>query len=252
MIFLSTPFSMAAADRLNDLGVVAFKIGSGECNNYPLIEHIAKFGKPVILSTGMNDIPSIRVAVFILQEHKIPLVLLHCTSIYPTPDKMVRLESIKSLQEAFPAVLTGFSDHSLTIYPALASIALKAVIIERHFTSDKGWPGPDIPISMDPAELKELIRGSKIIHKAMEGKKTVLPEEMETAKFAYASVVAIKGIKKGDLLDEKNIGVKRPGTGEIPAVDYDRVIGRTAARDIPKNSQVGWNDVSENLPDATK
>ena len=142
MIFLSTPFSRAAADRLEKMGVYAYKIGSGECNNYPLVEHISKFGKPIILSTGMNDINSISITVDILRDYKIPFALLHCTSMYPTPYNKVRLGALAALREHYPDAVIGFSDHSISNYSAFASIALGACIIEKHFTSDKSWPGP--------------------------------------------------------------------------------------------------------------
>ena len=243
MIFLSTPFSRAAAVQLEALGVCAYKIGSGECNNYPLIEHIARYGKPVILSTGMNNMESIRKSVSILRKYEIPLALLHCTSIYPTPYEKVRLGALSELAGAFPGVVLGLSDHSDSIYPCLGAVALGANILERHFTSDKSWSGPDIPISMDPSDLKELIAGSRIIHQSLGGSKTILKEEKPTIDFAYACVVAIKEIKKGEKLTKDNIWVKRPGTGEIKAVDFERVLGRRVIKDIPVNAQLRLRDV---------
>ncbi len=243
MIYLSTPFSRAAADRLEGMGVAAYKIGSGECNNYPLIEHIARFGKPVILSTGMNDIKSVRKSVKILRAHGVPYALMHCTSIYPTPYNKVRLGALQDLRKAFPDAVLGLSDHSLSNYPCLGAVALGASILERHFTSDKSWPGPDVPISMDPEELRELIEGSRIIRQAVGGKKVILKEEQPTIDFAYACVVSIKDIKKGEKFSKTNLWVKRPGTGEIKAKDFKKVLGKTAARDIKVNSQICWNAV---------
>jgi N-acetylneuraminate synthase len=243
MIFLSTPFSRAAADRLERIGVSAYKIGSGECNNYPLIDHIAAFGKPIILSTGMNDLPSIQPAVEIFRRHKVPYALLHCTSMYPTPYEKVRLGALAELRDAFPDAVLGLSDHTLTNYTCLAAVALGASILERHFTSDKTWPGPDINISMDPNELRDLISGSRAIHQALGGTKQILPEEQPTIDFAYASVVTINPIRKGQQLTMENIWVKRPGTGSILAVDFERVLGTTARRDLPMNTQVSWDDI---------
>jgi len=243
MIFLSTPFSRAAADRLNKMGVLSFKIGSGECNNYPLIEHIAKFDKPVILSTGMNDIPSIKKSVAILRRHKIPYALLHCTSMYPTPYEKVRLGSIRQMARTFPDAVIGLSDHSLGNYTCFGAVALEASILEKHFTSDKSWPGPDVPISIDPHELSELILGSRAIFAARNGTKTKLPEEQPTINFAYACVVAIQDIQKGEKLTRANIWVKRPGTGEIKAVDYKKLIGRTAKIQIKKDDQLKWKNI---------
>ncbi len=238
MIYLSTPFSRAAAVRLEAMGVCAYKIGSGECNNYPLVEHIARYGKPVILSTGMNNLEQIDRSVAILRNNRVPFALMHCTSIYPTPPEKVRLGALGELRQAFSDTVIGLSDHSLTNYPCLAAAALGASILERHFTSDKNWPGPDIEISMDPSELRELIRGSRIIHKALGGHKTILPEEQPTIDFAYACVVSIAPIKAGELFTIENIWVKRPGTGEIKAVEYDQLLGKRSALDIPANVQL--------------
>jgi N-acetylneuraminate synthase len=243
MIFLSTPFSRAAAERLHAMDVPAYKIGSGECNNYPLIEHIAAYGKPVILSTGMNDVASITPAVRIFRKHKVPYALLHCTSMYPTPYDKVRLGALGELRAAFPDAVIGLSDHTLTNYTCLAAVALGASILERHFTSDKSWPGPDINISMDPTELADLVNGSRAIHQALGGTKAILTEEQPTIDFAYASVVSIKPIAKGEVLTKQNIWVKRPGTGEILAVDFERLLGKVAARAIPLNAQLSWRDV---------
>src|SRR5204863_9755296 len=188
LIYLCTPFSRAAAVRLERMGVLAYKIGSGECNNYPLIAHIAAYGKPVILSTGMNDLGSVAPAVEILRKARVPFGLLHCTSMYPTPYNKVRLGAIQSLAKCFPDAVVGLSDHSLGNYTCLAAVALGARILEKHFTSDKSWPGPDIPISLDPAELGQLVEGSRAVFAALGGHKSVLPEEQPTIDFAYASV----------------------------------------------------------------
>ncbi len=238
MIYLSTPFSRAAAVRLEGMGVCAYKIGSGECNNYPLVEHIACYGKPVILSTGMNNLEQIERSVAILRNHQVPFALMHCTSIYPTPPEKVRLGALIELRHSFPDAVIGLSDHSITSYPCLGAVALGASILERHFTSDKNWPGPDIEISMDPSELRELIRGSHIIHQTLGGHKTILPEEQPTIDFAYACVVSITPISAGELFTVENIWVKRPGTGEIKAVEYEQLLGKKAIVDIPANTQI--------------
>jgi len=244
MIYLSTPFSRAAANRLEKMDVPAYKIGSGECNNYPLLEHIASFGKPIIMSTGMNDILAIKKGVSIFRKHRISYALLHCTSIYPTPYDKVRLGAILELKKVFPDTVLGLSDHSLSNYPCLGAVSIGASILERHFTSSKKWPGPDIAISMDPSDLKELISGSRAIHSANGGKKTILKEEQSTINFAYATVVAIKNIKRGDKLSKENIWVKRPGTGEIKAEHYKKIIGKKATKNITKDNQLKWTDIN--------
>jgi sialic acid synthase SpsE len=243
MIYLSTPFSRAAANRLQAMGVEAYKIGSGECNNYPLVRHIARFGKPVVLSTGMNDIESIRPSVDILRSADVPFALLHCTSMYPTPYDKVRLGGVSDLKQAFPDAVVGLSDHSLGNYTCLAAVAIGARILERHFTSDKSWPGPDVPISMDPAELADLVRGSAAVFAALGGGKTILGEEQPTIDFAYACVVTTRDIREGEMLSDENTWVKRPGTGEIKARDYERVLGRAAARPLAAHTQVRWSDL---------
>lgn len=243
MLFLSTPFSRAAAVRLESMGVAAYKIGSGECNNYPLIAHIAAYGKPVILSTGMNDLDSIAPAVEILRTAGVPYALLHCTSMYPTPYDKVRLGALGDLAERFPDAVLGLSDHSLGNYTCLASVALGARILEKHFTSDKAWPGPDVPISVDPRELHELVEGAGAVFQALGGRKEILPEEQPTIDFAYACVVSTRDIAAGEALGADNTWVKRPGTGEIKAVDYPYVLGRQAQLAIPRNSQIKWADL---------
>lgn len=243
MIYLSTPFSRAAADRLERLGVRAYKVGSGECNNYPLIEHIAAKGRPVILSTGMNDLNSIAPAVDRLKASGVPYAIMHCTSIYPTPYAKVRLGALAELAHRFDGAVLGLSDHSLGNYTCFAAVALGASIVEKHFTADKGWPGPDVPISIDPEELRDLIAGTRAIHAALGGRKMVLPEEQATIAFAYACVVAIRDIQPGEPLTKENVWVKRPGTGEIKAADYEAVLGRVAKRALRKNLQLSWADI---------
>lgn len=244
LLWLSTPFSRAAADRLEKLDVAAYKIGSGECNNYPLIRHIAGFGKPVLLSTGMNDLASIAPAVTILREAGVPFALFHCTSMYPTPYEKVRLGALGDLAAAFPDAVLGLSDHSLGNYTCFAAIPLGARLLEKHFTSDRSWPGPDVPISLDPAELGDLVRGCAAIFRALGGSKTILPEEQPTIDFAYSCVVTIRAVAQGETFTRDNVWVKRPGTGEIKAVDFERVLGRRAGRAIPRDTQLTFADLT--------
>lgn len=243
LTYLSTPFSREAADHLHQMDVAAYKVGSGECNNLPLIDHIASFGRPVILSTGMNDLASVARSVEVLRDHHVPFALLHCTSLYPTPRDKVRLGALTELREAFPDAVLGLSDHTLSNHVALAAVALGASILERHFTSDATWPGPDIEISMTPDDLADLVRGSRWVHEALGGSKTVLAEEQPTIDFAYASVVTLGPLPAGTVLDRTNTWVKRPGTGEIPAAELERVLGRSVAHDLPANHQLRWADV---------
>lgn len=243
MIFISTPFSKKAVDRLVKFKVPAFKIGSGECNNYPLIKYIAKFKKPVILSTGMNSIKTIEPSVKILRNKKIPFALLHCTNIYPTPSKLIRLNSIKLLKDKFPDAVVGLSDHSRTIYPCLGAISLGASIIEKHFTDIKSRKGPDISASVDKKELKILKEGVKEIYYAKGFNKNPLKEERSTIGFAFASIAATKNIKKGEELTQKNIFPRRPGTGDYLAKDYNKIIGKVAKKNILENTLIRKKDI---------
>jgi sialic acid synthase SpsE len=243
IIYLSTPFSREAADRLNKIGVSAFKIGSGECNNYPLIEYIAKFKKPLIVSTGMNDISSVKKTVQILKKSKIKFALLHCTSMYPTPYEKVRLGGIKDLIKNFHKIPIGISDHSQNIWTCLGAVALGASILEKHFTISRSWPGPDMPVSIEPKELKDLITGSKAIWQARSGKKNILREEKPIINFAYASVVTIEDIDEGEYLTKENIWVKRPGKGHFKAKDYNRLLGKKSKKFIKKDTYLNKSDL---------
>lgn len=243
MIFLSTPFSRAAADRLERMGVLAYKIGSGECNNYPLIEYISSFGKPMIVSTGMNNINSIRKTVNILERNNVKYALLHCTNLYPTPPSLVRLGGMEELIKEFPNAVIGLSDHTVNNNAALAATALGASILERHFTDSKGRKGPDILCSMEPFELKSLIKDSAEIAEMRGGKKEAAEEERVTMDFAFSTVVTTQNLKAGDVLTADNIWVKRPGTGEITAEDYNTLIGKKISKDVPIDTHLKWDDI---------
>lgn len=244
MIFISTPFSRAAADRLQKMDVPAYKIGSGECNNYPLLKHIASFGKPIILSTGMNTIESIQKAVAIFKDFNIPYALLHTTNVYPTPAHIVRLGALTEIQEEFPNTVVGLSDHTVSNHACLGAVALGASILERHFTDTMERTGPDIVCSMDEKECALLIEGSKLMKQMRGGRKGPVEEEKPTIDFAYATVVSIKDIKAGEEFTKDNIWVKRPGTGEILAEDYEKILGKTALNNIENDTFVSWNDIN--------
>ena len=242
MIFISTPFSRAAAERLKKFNIPAYKIGSGECNNYPLLEHIASFGKPVILSTGMNTIESIRKAVAIFDKYSIPVALLHTTNLYPTPIHLVRFGAMVQLYEAFPDKVFGLSDHTLNNNACLGAVALGASILERHFTDHMQRTGPDIVCSMDENACRELILSSAEIAQMRGGSKKPADEEQVTIDFAFATVCSIAQIKKGEVYTKENIWVKRPGVGEIKAESFDDLIGKKATRDIGEDEHLSWTD----------
>ncbi|MGO4819477.1 N-acetylneuraminate synthase family protein [Flavobacterium sp. W22_SRS_FP1] len=242
MIFISTPFSRAAAERLEKFNVSAYKIGSGECNNYPLLEHIAAFGKPVILSTGMNTIESITKAVAIFEKHNVPIALLHTTNLYPTPINLVRFGAMMEMHDAFPDKVFGLSDHTLNNNACLGAVALGASILERHFTDTMERTGPDIVCSMDEQGCAELIKSSNEMWQMRGGTKKPALEEQVTIDFAFATVCTIASIQKGDLFTKENIWVKRPGTGAILADQYDSILGKLATRAIATDEQLELND----------
>lgn len=242
MIWISTPFSRAAADFLETLDVPAYKIGSGEADNLPLIRHIAKKGKPVILSTGMQTIETIRASVEILEAAGVEYALLECTNLYPSPAEIVSLRGVTELKQAFPGAIVGFSDHSIGPEMALASVALGACILERHYTDTRYRPGPDIINSMDPAELRFLIDRSKEVWIAANNPKQRTAPEEDVYRFARGSVVADANLPEGHVIREEDIWTRRPGTGEIAAYDFDKVVGKRLARAVSRNTQLKWQD----------
>lgn len=242
LIYLSTPFSRKAADFLADLDVPAIKIGSGEADNLPLIRHIARFGKPIILSTGMQSLASLVPAVDIIRAAKLPFALLECTNVYPSPPEQVSLQGIAELRSAFPDAVIGFSDHSIGSEMALASVALGASILERHFTDTRYRVGPDISCSMDPAELRWLTDRAREVHIATRNPKGRSSGEEAVYRFARASVVADRDLAAGTVITESDIWARRPGTGEIPGYAFETVLGRTLARAVRRNQQLIWAD----------
>ena len=243
MIFFSTPFSRMAVDRLEKMEVEFYKIGSGECNNYPLVEYIAEKKKPIILSTGMNDISSIKPAVQIIEKYKLPYVLMHTTNLYPTPYHLVRLGALNDLKKNFPNAIIGLSDHTDNNYACLSAIAMGASVVERHFTDNLSRSGPDISCSMDIVQARDLLKGSKIIFKERGGSKNLIEEEKITSDFAYATVVTIKDIKKGEIFNKENLWVKRPGTGQIRADKYKDLLGKKSISDLKIHTHVKFSDV---------
>ena len=243
MIWISTPFSRAAADFLEELDVAAYKIGSGEADNLPLIRHIAKKGKPVIMSTGMQTIDTIRASVQILEDAGVEYGLLECTNLYPSPAEIVSLRGVTDLKNAFPNAVVGFSDHSIGPEMALASVALGACILERHYTDTRYRKGPDIINSMDPSELRHIIDRSKEIWIAANNPKQRTEAEEPVYAFARASVVADKDLPEGHVITEADIWARRPGSGEIAGYEFDKVVGKTLTRAVTRNTQLKWSDL---------
>jgi sialic acid synthase SpsE len=241
--FLSTPFSIEAVDRLKEIKMPAYKIGSGELTNVPFLEHIAKTRKPVILSTGMSELSEIKSAVKLFKKFKIPLAILQTTSIYPANYSDINLGVIEKYYDIFD-VPVGLSDHSIGIYTALGAVAKGACIIEKHITLDKKMPGPDQKLSLEPDELTELVKGCKAVKLALGNTKKILQHEKPVLRFARESVVSKSIIAKGEKFTSKNITTKRPATGSIPAKDYFSILGKKAKRQISIDKQLSRMDIS--------
>lgn len=243
--YLCTPFSAQAADILDDMDVIAFKVGSGELTNIPLQRYIAAKGRPMIVSTGMSEIKEIAETVQSIKEYDVPLILTHCVSIYPCPYSRVYLGNIPHYRELFK-VPVGLSDHSRGIYTALGSVALGASVIEKHFTLDKMQPGPDHPSSIEPYELGELVKGCRAVFEAGGTERRIFPEEQQIVAWARESVVSIKDIPAGSTITEDMIWVKRPspGDGAIPAKDLSKVVGKIAQVEIKRDKQILWKEIA--------
>ena len=242
ILFLSTPFSISAVDRLEKLRIKAYKIGSGELTNTPFLERIAQTRKPVILSTGMSEINEIENAVKLFKKHKNPLAILQTTSEYPADYRDINLGVIEKFEKLFNVPI-GISDHSIGIYTALGAVAKGACIVEKHITLNKKMPGPDQKISLEEKELTELVKGCKAVKLALGDTKKILKKELPVLHFARESVVSIKPIKKGEIFSQKNISTKRPYTGQIPAKDFFSIIGKKARQSIPANKQLTFSDI---------
>ena len=236
--FISTPFDLESIDFLATLDLPLYKIPSGEITNLPYLEKIGKLGKPVILSTGMSNMDEVRTAVAILKKNGCPKVsVLHCNTQYPTPYEDVNLRVMDSLRKELKLEV-GYSDHTLGIEVPIAAVAMGATIIEKHFTLDKTMEGPDHKASLEPNELIAMVRGIRNIERAIgSGDKRVTGSESANRIVARKSIVAKRDIKKGDVLCDSNITVKRPGTGISPMRWYD-VIGKTAIRDFMEDELI--------------
>lgn len=244
MIFISTPFSFAAVDRLERMNVSAYKIGSGEMNNIPLVEYIAKKNKPIIISTGMNSIESVKKTIEIVEKYHDKFAILHTTNIYPTPAHLVRLGALRELQETFPNEIIGLSDHTTNNYSSFAAISMGSSIVEKHFTDTRRRKGEDICCSMTPNQAKELIEFANEFFKMNTGKKMPSKEENVTINFAFSTVVTKKNIRKNEYFSLDNLTTKRPNVKDgIPASELYSLIGKRSNKDLNVNTHVKWNDI---------
>jgi N-acetylneuraminate synthase len=242
--FLSTPFDESSADLLDTLGVPAFKIPSGEVTNLPLLAHIARFGKAMIVSTGMCRLSEVEAAVAAIEETGLrDMVLLHCVSNYPAAPSDVNLRAMHTMQAAFNYPV-GYSDHTLGEEVGLASVALGACMVEKHFTLDCNMPGPDHRASLEPDELEKFIRGLRNVEAALgNGRKVPAASELDTAAVARKSLVAACDIAEGDEITENVIAIRRPGTGLPPAM-RNHLLHRTARRAIPAGTLISLEMVA--------
>lgn len=232
VIFLSTPFDLESIDLLNNLGLEIFKIPSGEITNLPYLRKIGGLNKKVIFSTGMADLKEIKTALDILIKAgtvKENITILHCNTAYPTPVEDANLLAMCTIKKTFD-VDVGYSDHTLGIEIPIAAVALGTTIIEKHFTLDKNMEGPDHRASLNPEELKNMVEAIRKTEKALGNReKKISASESKNRFLVRKSIVAEKGIKKGELFTKKNITTKRPATGISP-MEWDNVIGRVAKR----------------------
>lgn len=232
--FMSTPFDLVSIDCLDAIGMDYWKIPSGEITNLPYLRKIARLGGRVILSTGMSTLDEVEAAVKVLESNGTPrssVILLHCTTQYPTPMEAVNLRAMTALS-ALGCAAVGYSDHTVGIEVPVAAVAMGAKVIEKHFTLDKNLPGPDHRASLSPSELRDMVKAIRNIELALgSGAKEVAEAERPNIAVARKSIVAARDIARGETFTEENITVKRPGNGISPML-WDNVLGRTAKRDF--------------------
>lgn len=243
IIFLSSPFDIPSANLLEELNLPLYKIGSGEITNFPLLKHVAKKQKPIILSTGMSTMGEIEEAIQFLEKYNDNITLMHCITSYPAPKKDINLYVIKTLKNTFKKPV-GFSDHTTGIEISLAAVSLGSTIIEKHFTLDKNLPGPDHKASLEPAEFAKMVKSIRNIEKALgNGIKKPTPEELKIKKVVRKSIVSKNHIPQGTTITKDMLEFKRPGTGiETKNVDY--IVGKKTTKDIPKDTLITWNQIT--------
>ncbi len=245
IMFMSTPFDIDSARFLKELGLEIFKIPSGEITNYPLLKEIGSYKKRVILSTGMADLGEIEDALDVLIESgtkRENITVLQCNTEYPTPFEDVNLKAMLTIKEAFK-VNVGYSDHTPGIEVPIAAVAMGATVVEKHFTFDKNLPGPDHKASLEPDELKEMVKAIRNIEKALgNGIKKPSKSEKKNIPIARKSIVAKRDIKRGEIFTEENLTTKRPGTGISP-MRWKEIIGKKALKDISADKPLNFGDI---------
>lgn len=244
LIFLSTPFDSSSVELLEKLNIPAYKIGSGDMDNFPLIKLICAKKKPILLSTGMASLEEVKESVQYIKSKSVEeIVIFQCTTNYPTSFDDVNLNVIDLYKSEFPTEIIGFSDHSQGITASIGAAAKGVKVIEKHFTLDKEMKGPDHKASLDPKELRRWVIEIRNLEEALgSNKKFRIKSELDISKIARKSIVSVKDLRKGDVLTEVNIGIKRPGTGISPK-EFDKIIGRIINKDIPKDSIIKREDI---------
>jgi N,N'-diacetyllegionaminate synthase len=233
---------VAAVDLLEQVGVPAYKIASGEVTNPPVVEAVAATGRPVLLSTGMSGLDEIAGAASILRRHGVPFLIMQCTSAYPCPPEKVNLRAMLALGEHFDCPV-GLSDHTPGIYTAIAAVALGAVCIEKHFTLSRRLYGPDHHASLEPEDLARLVQGVREVEAAMGGETKERDPDLDPVRATFEkSVVTATAVPAGAVIEPAMVTTKRPGNG-IPATRLPDVIGRSAARDLESNHLIEESDL---------
>ncbi|MBA7616559.1 N,N'-diacetyllegionaminic acid synthase [subsurface metagenome] len=243
IMFLLSPFDKESVDLLYKLNVPACKVASGEITNFPLLDYIARKGKPIILSTGMSTLGEIEEALEVIRSEGVKdVILLHCVSNYPARIEDVNLRAMETLKQVFKLPV-GFSDHTLGITVPIVAAALGACVIEKHFTLDRNLPGPDHKASLEPNELKEMVKTIKDVERALgDGIKRPTKEGIKIKKVARKSIVAKVNIPKGTIITKWMLAIKRPGTGLMPKY-INKVIGKKARSDIKRDEIFSWDTV---------
>ena len=238
VMFISSPFDINSVDLLENLNVSLYKLGSGELNNFELIDYVQKTNKPMILSTGMATLDEIK-ETYDFIENKENLIILHCITGYPTSFEEANLNFIKTLQSEFDVPI-GFSDHSPGIELPIAAVALGACVVEKHFTLDKTLEGPDHKASLNPVEFKTMVDAIRNVEVAMgDGVRKFSENELEIKKIARKSIILNEDISEGMRIEKKMLAIKRPGTGIAPKY-INQVIGRKVNQDLNKNAVLKW------------
>lgn len=243
ILLLSTPYDNRSVDFLVELGVPALKVSSADITSLPLLYHIASKGLPIILSTGMSTLGEVEEAIEVIANSgNQQIILLHCVSCYPTKIEDMNLRAMETLRCVFNLPV-GLSDHSIGITVPIAAAALGACIIEKHFTLDKNLPGPDHRASLEPKELKQMVKAIRDVQKAMgDGIKKPTMEEEENKKVVRRGIVALTDILQGTTLTVEMLDIKRPVAG-IEAKHLATVVGKKVRKDIAKDSPLTWDKI---------